>query len=41
VKIAGKVLRSGELGTAVEIRHYEFRTRGIGPIPAEKARAIA
>ncbi len=41
VKIAGKVLRSGERGTAVQIRHYEFRTRGIGPISAEKAHAIA
>jgi hypothetical protein len=41
VKIAGKVLRSGERGTAVQIRHYEFRTRGIEPISAEKAHAIA
>ena len=41
VKIAGKVLRSGEHGTAVQITHYEFRTRGIGPISAEKAHAIA
>lgn len=41
LKIAGKVLRSGELGTAVQITHYEFRTRGVGPISAEKAHAIA
>ena len=41
LKIAGKVLRSGERGTAVQITHYEFRTRGIGPISAEKAHAIA
>ena len=41
VKIAGKVLRSGERGTAVQITHCEFRTRGIGPISAEKAHAIA
>jgi hypothetical protein len=35
VKIAGKVLRSGERGTAVQIRRCEFRTRGIGPISAD------
>jgi hypothetical protein len=27
VKIAGKALRSGERGTAVQIRQYEYRTR--------------
>src|SRR2546425_12528830 len=41
VKIAGKVLRSGESGTAVQIRNYEFRTRGIRPILAERAHAKA
>jgi hypothetical protein len=40
VKIAGKVLRSGERGTAVQIWHYEFRTRCIGPVSAAKAHAI-
>src|SRR5260370_4105120 len=37
VKIAGKVLRSGESRTPGQIRNYEFRTaRGIRPLSAEK-----
>ena len=35
VKIAGKVLRSGESKTAVQLRNYEFRTtHGIRPVSA-------
>ena len=37
VKIAGKVLRSDESGTAVQIRHYEFRTRGIPAVSARES----
>ena len=41
VKIVGKVLRSGESGTAIQIRHYEFRTRGIRPVSPDRAHAEA
>jgi PilZ domain len=41
VKIDGKVLRSGESGTAVQIRNYEFRTRGSRPVLADRAHAKA
>jgi hypothetical protein len=41
LKIAGKVVRSGASGTAVRIKNYELRTRGIRPLSAEREQARA